>query len=298
MTLDSDAEGSVLEAVPEPQFASPESPADLEGRGWTVRSVDCTPKLRALEALTGLPDPEPLASVSYTSKGNALVVGGDESAVAAAIRLSASIPVTLLLTSRPSAQAAALAGADLGDTAFPIWGGKVSALKGYLGNFSVTLADLAAVRDSGGRGLPGAAGAVFDLVVDFSDPPLFGHHQPPQGYWRVCDDASLETALAEAPEAVGEFDKPRFFAYRENLCAHSRSGIQGCNKCIDVCSTEAIASDGDLVRVDPHLCMGCGACASVCPSGAMSFQFPRVADRGAQLKALLAAYREAGGRAA
>ena len=296
MTLDSDAEGSVLEAVPEPQFASPESPADLEGRGWTVRSVDCTPKLRALEALTGLPDPEPLASVSYTSKGNALVVGGDESAVAAAIRLSASIPVTLLLTSRPSAQAAALAGADLGDTAFPIWGGKVSALKGYLGNFSVTLADLAAVRDSGGRGLPGAAGAVFDLVVDFSDPPLFGHHQPPQGYWRVCDDASLETALAEAPEAVGEFDKPRFFAYRENLCAHSRSGIQGCNKCIDVCSTEAIASDGDLVRVDPHLCMGCGACASVCPSGAMSFQFPRVADRGAQLKALLAAYREAGGR--
>lgn len=296
MTLDSDAEGSVLEAVPEPQFASPEGPADLEGRGWTVRSVDCTPKLRALEALTGLPDPEPLASVSYTSKGNALVVGGDESAVAAAIRLSASIPVTLLLTSRPSAQAAALAGADLGDTAFPIWGGKVSALKGYLGNFSVTLADLAAVRDSGGRGLPGAAGAVFDLVVDFSDPPLFGHHQPPQGYWRVCDDASLETALAEAPEAVGEFDKPRFFAYRENLCAHSRSGIQGCNKCIDVCSTEAIASDGDLVRVDPHLCMGCGACASVCPSGAMSFQFPRVADRGAQLKALLAAYREAGGR--
>jgi ferredoxin len=296
MTLDNEAEGSVQEAVADPQIATSASPADLEGRGWTARSVECTPKVRALEALAGLPSPEPLASVAYVSKGNALVIGGDERAVAAAVRLSASIPVTLLLTSRPSAQAAALAGADLGSADFPIWGGKVASLKGYLGNFSVTLTDLAQVRDSRGHGLPGAAGAVFDLVVDFSEPPLFGHHQPPQGYWRVSDEASLQAALADAPEAVGEFEKPRFFAYRENLCAHSRSAIEGCNKCIDVCSTEAISADGDHVKVDPHLCMGCGACASVCPSGAMSFQFPRVADRGAQLKSLLAAYREAGGR--
>ncbi len=94
---------------------------------------------------------------------------------------------------------------------------------------------------------------------------------------------------------MGEFEKPKFFTYRENLCAHSRSGIDGCSKCIDVCSTEAIAADGDHVKVDPHLCMGCGACASVCPSGAMGFQFPRVSRRGDQLRALLAAYREAGG---
>jgi ferredoxin len=121
-------------------------------------------------------------------------------------------------------------------------------------------------------------------------------HQPPQGYWRVSDDESLERALTQAPEAVGEFEKPRFFTYRENLCAHSRSGIVGCRACIDVCSTEAISSDGDRVSVDPHLCMGCGACATVCPSGAMSYQFPRVSHRGAQMKAMLAAYRAAGGR--
>ncbi len=296
MTLDDVAAGSGTDSGALPHDESPTRAAHAESRGWTSPAVDCTPKIRALEALASLPAVEPIASVGYSSKGNALVIGGDERAVAAAVRLSPSLPVTLLLTSRPSAQAAALAKADLGDASFPIWGGKVTALKGYLGNFSVTLADLAAVRDAGARGLPGAAGAVFDLVIDFSDPPLFGHHTPPQGYWRVADDASLETALAEAPEAVGEFEKPRFFAYRENLCAHSRSGIEGCNNCIDVCSTEAIATDGDHVKVDPHLCMGCGACATVCPSGAMSFQFPRVADRGAQLKALLAAYREAGGR--
>jgi ferredoxin len=296
MTLNDGAEGSVIESEPSARQALETGSADFEGRGWSVHRHDCAPKLKALEVLSSLPAPEPLGSVSYTSQGNALVIGGDERAVAAAVRLSSSLPVTLLLTSRPSAQAAALGRADLDATAFPIWGGKVSSLQGYLGNFSVTLADLAAVRDSGARGLPGAAGAVFDLVVDFSDPPLFGHHQPPQGYWRVTDDASCERALEEAQDAVGEFEKPRYFAYRENICAHARSGIEGCSKCIDVCSTEAIHADGDHVKVDPHLCMGCGACASVCPSGAMSFQFPRVADRGAQLKALLAAYAGAGGR--
>src|SRR2546423_360029 len=60
-------------------------------------------------------------------------------------------------------------------------------------------------------------------------------------------------------------------------------------------SMRSISSDGDHVKVDPHLCMGCGACATVCPSGAMSYQYPRVADRGAQVKQLLAAYRHGGG---
>ncbi|PWB62949.1 MAG: hypothetical protein C3F16_05810 [Betaproteobacteria bacterium] len=296
MTLEDHAEGTGPHAVPEPQDAVTALPDELEGRGWSPAMVECGPKIRALASLACLPADLPLASVSYASKGNALVVGGDERAVHAAVRLARSLPVTLLLTSRPSAQAAVLAGADLGDTGFPIWGGKVASLEGYLGNFAVTLSDLATVRDAPGRGLPQAAAAMFDLVVDFSEPPLFGHHQPPQGYWRVSDPASLEAAVEEAQEAVGEFEKPKFFAYRENLCAHSRSGIEGCSKCIDVCSTEAIAADGDHVSVDAHLCMGCGACASVCPSGAMSFQFPRVSRRGEQLKSLLAAYREAGGR--
>jgi ferredoxin len=295
MTLEHEAERAAMAAAADSKDAVSGSPADLEGRGWSLRSADCAPKIAALAALASVPGADTLASVSYTSKGNALVIGGDERAVAASRRLAGSLPVTLLLTSRPSAQAAALATADLEGTSFPIWGGKVSSLKGYLGNFTVLLADLAAVRDTSGRALPGEAGALFDLVVDFSDPPLFGHHQPPQGYWRVVDEASLENALAEAPDAVGEFEKPRFFAYRENLCAHSRSGIDGCNRCIDVCSTEAIAADGDRVKVDPHLCMGCGACASVCPSGAMSFQFPRVSRRGEQLRALLGAYRQGGG---
>ena len=59
-----------------------------------------------------------------------------------------ALAVTLLLTSRPSSQAAALSKATVEDSAFPVWGGKVTSLKGYLGNFVVTLADAAIVRDS------------------------------------------------------------------------------------------------------------------------------------------------------
>ena len=267
-------------------------PSMAETLGWSANPQSCAPKRAAL-AVSSLPANEPLPSVSYASRGNLLVVGGDERALACAERLAAVLPVTLLLTSRPSAQAALLGGASL-EADFPIWGAKITRLEGYLGRFVAQLESLAVIRGHE-RALPASARTEFDLVVDFSDPPYFGHHTPPQGYWRVTDEDSLAVALAEAPECVGDFEKPRFFDYRENLCAHSRSGIEGCNRCIDVCSTEAISSVGDKVEVDPHLCMGCGACASVCPSGAMSYVFPRLPDRGVQVKAMLAAYREAGG---
>jgi ferredoxin len=138
--------------------------------------------------------------------------------------------------------------------------------------------------------------AKFDLVLDFSAVSPFAMRQPPQGYFRAPADAgALDAVLAELRESVGEFEKPRYFTYRESICAHGRSQVTGCNACIEICSTEAISADGDHVKVDPHLCMGCGACSTVCPSGAMGYQFPRVADRGAQLKQLLSAYRHAGG---
>jgi ferredoxin len=95
---------------------------------------------------------------------------------------------------------------------------------------------------------------------------------------------------------VGEFEKPKYFAYKASICAHSRAQKTGCNQCIDVCSTAAIRADGDHVLVEPHLCMGCGACATVCPSGAMSYAYPSVPDLGLRLRTLLATYAKAGGR--
>ena len=249
----------------------------LESWGWSSHPEQCAPKIVALAALAQLPAPEPVASVSYRSRGNVLVIAGGDPAPArrAAQALAGALHVTLLHRD-------ALAQ----DAAFTTWSGKLESLTGYLGEFTATLAGLSAET---------SRPAKFDLVLDFGDEPGFGMRFPPQGYYRVEGEADA-SLLDEVRGAVGEFEKPKYFAYRENLCAHSRSGIVGCNACIDACATQAIASDGDRIKVDPHLCMGCGTCSTVCPSGAIGYQYPRVADRGAQVKHLLASFREAGGQ--
>ena len=42
--------------------------------------------------------------------------------------------------------------------------------------------------------------------------------------------------------------------------------------------------------------MGCGDCATTCPTGALRFAYPGVADIGTRLRKLLSVYREAGGK--
>jgi len=248
----------------------------LESRGWSSAAVACAPKLAALASLENVAPPDPVARVSYKSQGNVLVIAGGDTdrARRCALELAVDLHVTLLAADFIAAPAVTS------------WRGAAASLEGFLGEFTAQVAI---------EGAP-ARPARFDLVLDFSSPPLLAMRQAPQGYHAApADDGTLAQVLDELRESVGEFEKPRFFAYRENICAHSRSEITGCNRCIEICSTQAIRADGDHVKVDPHLCMGCGACATVCPSGAMSYQYPRVADRGAQVKQLLSAYRQAGG---
>ena len=231
-------------------------------------------KIAALTALAALPPFAPVASVGYVSGGNLLVLADSARGPQAIEALADKLPLAMLWTGSdppPAVEGAEIVNAQL------------LSLTGYLGAFAATF------QPSGGI----AQSAAFDLVLDLRSEPAFQMHLPPQGYFHAADSAGFAAAIGELPEMVGEFDKPRFFAYKESLCAHSRSKKTGCNRCIDICSTQAITSAGDTVVVDPHLCMGCGACATVCPSGAMTYQYPRVADRGTQLKTMLNTYRVA-----
>ena len=231
-------------------------------------------KMAALVAANDLAPFQPVASVAYRSAGRLLIMGSDIRAASAVKALADKLSIALLWT----APTAAPAFVDV-----EVVAAQRASLTGYLGAFELQW-------QAKNQPLQVAA---FDLVLDLETNPAFSMHQPPQGYFHAADDSTLNKALAELPDMIGEFEKPKFFAYKESICAHSRSKKTGCNKCIDVCSTKAISADGDKVKVDPHLCMGCGACATVCPSGAMSYQYPRVDDRGAQLRAMLAAYRVA-----
>ncbi len=171
---------------------------------------------------------------------------------------------------------------------------------------------------------PQAVEETFDLVLDLREAPAFTQHQPPQGYRHVPPGADLVPAALALRESEGEFEKPKFFRYQQKLCAHSRNEQIGCTACIDVCSAQAIRSDasrkgkasagprrrpdaegrpvaavvhdGGGILVEPHLCVGCGACSTVCPSGALSFTYPGTTDQGRRLRTMLNAYAAAGGR--
>lgn len=143
----------------------------------------------------------------------------------------------------------------------------------------------------------------FDLVLDLRATPAFTQHALPQGYFFVGPAAGagrieLMQAVLQARSLVGTFEKPRFFSYKQKLCAHSRNEKTGCSACIDVCSASAISSafERNAIEVNPNLCVGCGACTTVCPSGALGFAYPPASEQGVRLKTLLATYARAGGK--
>ena len=77
----------------------------------------------------------------------------------------------------------------------------------------------------------------FDLVLDLQRDANLAMHQPPQGYLAPGADAMAQAAAAmEIATMTGEFEKPKYFAYKPSICAHSRSRQPGCNQCIDICS--------------------------------------------------------------
>lgn len=274
------------------------SPADLltvdirDRAGWTS-APDAFAKQAALLAEAALPVPAtPVKDV--VSEGTCLILGGD-AALDAAHRLSDILAVTCLLDPVPD---------DLmPSAAFDIARGRISRAAGALGRFEVTV-DGYATADPAGRGAAAfapprdGARSTCDVILDLRGAgPLFPADHKRDGYVRAdpARPADVARAIAETSELRGTFEKPLHIRFDATLCAHSRAGQPGCDRCLSVCPTGAILPDGDTVRIDPDICAGCGACAAVCPSGAASLDDPPVGHLFQRLRTLARAYTAAGG---
>lgn len=268
-----------------------------EAAGWAEDGGAAAPKMAALLAAATAPA-APARLREIESDGLCLVIGAGQAAFDAATRLNRTLSVTLLL-------------GDAGDLIlpevldFPVFAGRVAKAQGSLGGFELVVDGYAAMLPSSRGGAEftmarDGARTQCSVIFDMSGAaPLFPRHGGRDGYLRAdpADPAAVANAIFDASDLVGTFEKPIYVTYDAAICAHERSRITGCTKCLDHCPAGAILPDGDGVHVDPGICGGCGNCAAHCPTGAISYAYPARADLIGRVQTLARAYHAAGGKA-
>ncbi|HEX9701545.1 MAG TPA: 4Fe-4S dicluster domain-containing protein [Rhodospirillales bacterium] len=272
-----------------------------ERAGWSKAATAKSPataKMAALlaEAALDIPDAK---SVSMKSNGVLLVLGKDERAVEAAKKVATRLDVTVVL--EPGSKVPPPSLMDV-----PVFTGRITKAQGHLGRFEVTVESFAPASPSSRKSLAFIDGAQSgtsecDLILDLRGGKApFPAPEKRDGYFNPdpANPALVMDALLALTDMVGEFDKPRYIDYDAKICAHSRSGIVGCQRCIDVCPTGAISplTREDRVVYDAYVCAGCGACASVCPTGAAKYAMPAGDAVYQRLRTLIHTYLGAGGR--
>jgi ferredoxin len=269
-----------------------------ETAGWSKDASGAGAKMAALIAAAAEPQPM-FPFVTFESEGITLLYGKDERVLEAAELLKDHLDITVLL-----APGAGVAPPRV--TEYPVVRGAIRSATGRLGAFELTVENYAtprpSSRDTLAFGAPrNEATSRCDILIDLSGgAPLFPAFDLRDGYLRADpnDPAAVLRAVLKARDLTGSFDKPRYISFSADLCAHSRSRIVGCRRCLDLCPTGAIAPAGDHVAIDPHICAGCGQCAAACPTGAAAYALPPSDALLRKLRTLLATYRDAGGQQA
>lgn len=266
-----------------------------EMAGWSGDGKKALPKMLALAARATLDSP-PTRSLTLASDGMCLIYADDDFGLEVAKMLRPHLPVAVLLREVDEAL-------PLLEGGIPLAKGVIAKTAGSFGNFTLTVHGYAAAKPSSRDVLAfepvkenwqASAALILDLT---RAPALLPGGGRNSGYFKFDPAARLEIfkALPGLIDMVGEFEKPIYVAYRENLCAHSANSITACTKCLDHCPLGAVQPAGGKVRFDAAVCEGCGSCAAICPTGAASYKYPTFETLAEEVSVLLASYRAASG---
>ena len=218
-------------------------------------------------------------TVSYSTEGNLLIIGAEDLARLAADKLLHMSNLVILatdpITDQDENHLEKVMNSAVNVECFY---NKMVSIKGFLGQFQV-IVNKDELENDNNSYVELSAAAIrkphFDIILDLSLTPCLNLEMPPPGYFYVGQDLiKLNDALEQIPELIGEFEKPRYVKINADLCAHHRSGIDGCNRCLNFCPADAVKSINNKIEVDPYLCHGAGSCSSACPTGAISYDLP------------------------
>ncbi len=221
----------------------------------------------------------PTSLVEYQSSGNLIIITKQEN-IDFSTGLSNKFNTTILL----------LDGKQNSQKNIISTQGKTININGYMGAFSVSIIAPESKEAS-------IVNLKSDLILDMSPDSIIDLIMPPNGYFASrTDTESLSQTKAKLENMVGTFQKPKFIDYSADICAHSFAGKTACSKCLDVCPAQAISSIAQVLTFAPFLCQGGGACATVCPTGAMKYAYPRMEDLIKNIQILITSYIEHGGK--
>ena len=218
--------------------------------------------------------PQPTSLVEYKSRGHVIVIANSQAMVANLDALESLGGPNQVLTSE-------IIQFEGSSPNFPVK--QQISIKGALGQFEVCVAEKEFKAD---------------LILDLSPKPILGMAYKPPGYISTgTERVDVDKLKGELEALVGVFEKPVYVNYDENICAHGRSGKKGCTRCIDACPAEAITSLLDKIVVETSRCHGGGICATVCPSSALTYAFPKPKDLLTHIRMLILTYfKQAGER--
>lgn len=268
---------------------------DLRDRaGWSDQAATAGPKMTALAAEALLPSADG-KTVDVISEGISLLAGAADVVLPVAEKLKDILSLTVLLTDAEDVPPS---------RDYDVVRGQMRQVSGALGGFTVRI-DAFQQIEPGGRGVftlsapQDGAMSQCDIVIDLTGAtPMVPAPKKREGYLRADprDPLAVSAVVMAASHLTGTFEKPLYVRLEDSLCAHSRAGQTACTNCLDICPTGAITPAGEHVTIDPMVCAGCGACAALCPSTAITYDDPPVHHLLMRMQTLASTYRKAGGK--